>query len=118
MLALLLAGIGVYGVMAYSISMRTHEIGVRVALGATRGRILRLVTREGLALSSVGLAAGVMLSTGLVFALRAVFPNEGGVDLWPLIAGATLLVTAAVVACLLPARRAASVEPVEALRTL
>jgi len=115
-LALLLATIGLYGVVAYAVSQRTQEIGIRMALGAGPGQVMRLILREGMALTLAGCAVGLLLAAGVtrVFASQLV-----GVD--PLDAvsfGGTAIVLAlvALVASWLPARRAARVDPLSALR--
>jgi putative ABC transport system permease protein len=114
--ALLLACIGVYGVLAYAVSRRTHEIGVRLALGARPADVVRLVLRRGAALGLVGAALGVLLSVAVGGALRGVLygiePGEPG----PLFATAGVLLAVVLAASLLPARRAAGVDPIAALR--
>jgi predicted permease len=113
--ALLLASIGIYGVLAYQVSQRTREIGIRMTLGSDAGGILRLIFREGAALVVVGLVAGV----GGALALRQVIASQlygvGALD--PLVLGSVsvVLALAAFIACLAPARRAARVDPVVAL---
>jgi putative ABC transport system permease protein len=109
-LALLLASIGIYGVMSYSVTERTQEIGIRLALGADRGGILRLVIGQGMALAAVGLVLGI--GAGLAGMLHGVSPSD------PLIyiSVAGLLAAVALAACWLPARRATRVDPVVALR--
>jgi len=115
--ALLLAALGIYGVMAFSVAQRAHEIALRMALGATRRRVVALVIREGVLLSAIGLALGLI---GAYFVGRAMQSLLFGVHALDFSAfgavGAVLLLTA-VVACFLPARRAASVEPMRVLRT-
>jgi putative ABC transport system permease protein len=115
-LALVLAALGVYGVMAYSVAQRTHEIGVRVALGAQRRNVLALVLKNGLALAGVGIAAGVAgaliltrLMAGLLFEVRPGDPLT-------LIVVSAVLGAIALLATWLPARRAMSVDPMIALR--
>jgi putative ABC transport system permease protein len=117
LLALLLSAIGIYGVIAYSVIQRTHEIGVRMALGADRADVLRLVVSEGLgvALGGVGLglagaAVFTKLMAELLFGVTARDPLTFGV-------GGVLLLTVALAASYIPARRASRVEPVIALRT-
>ena len=116
-LALVLAAIGISGVLSYSVSRRTREIGVRVALGATRGEVGRLVLREGLLMTGggigIGLVAAVVLSRFMASVLYEVKPGD------PLtyIVVATVLLTVAVVATLVPVRRATAVDPLVALRS-
>ena len=116
-LALLLAAIGIYGLISYSVSQRTQEIGVRLALGASRGNIARLVVRETLRLS----AAGVVLGLGGAFLVGRLMQSTlygiGPLDPAVLLGVTALLLLAALLAAALPARRAASIEPTEALRS-
>jgi ABC-type antimicrobial peptide transport system permease subunit len=115
-LALLLAAVGLYGVVAYAVSRRTREIGIRMALGAGRAAVVRMILAGSLHLVVVGLAIGLVLS---VIAGRAVESLLGGVsafDPFALIVAPLVLVLAALVASYLPARRAALVHPTEALR--
>jgi putative ABC transport system permease protein len=114
--AVLLAGMGLYGVLAQAVAERTHEIGIRVALGATRGSIFRLVLRRGLAAAAAGLAVGTAgaavtsrLLTSLLFGVR---PGDPVI----LAAAALLLAAVAVLACLLPALRAVRIDPATAVR--
>ena len=127
--AVLLAAVGLYGVMAYSVAQRTQEIGVRMALGARPGSVLWMVVRQALGLTSVGLAVGVGLSVGLARAAGALSFSGGAMGTSAkLIGGAAgglvvyagavgFLCLVAAVAAWLPARRAARVNPMEALRT-
>jgi ABC-type antimicrobial peptide transport system permease subunit len=114
--ALLLAGLGVYGVVTYSVVQRQREIGLRIALGAQRSSIYRLVLRDGLVPVFAGVAAGVataLASARLVGSLLfEVSPYDPGIAT----AAVGVLLVAGTAACLLPARRAAQVEPMEALR--
>ena len=116
LLGLLLAVMGLYAVVAYAASQRTHEIGVRMALGARRRDVLRLVVRDGLRLTFAGVAVGLLLALGVGFVLSRVLY---GVQAAPalLFAGVTaLLIAVAGLACYLPARRAARLDPMVALR--
>ena len=115
-LALLMSSIGIYGVLAYLVDQRTSEIGVRMALGADRGDILRLVLRQGLVLAAIGIAVGLV---GAVFAARAIANMLFGVSPFDPVtfAGIALALTmVAALACYLPARRATRVDPLTALR--
>jgi putative ABC transport system permease protein len=116
-LSLVLAAIGIYGVISYSMSQRTREIGIRVALGASRGNILRLVLRQGLSLTLLGLVVGIGGALGLTRVLASMLFGVTGHD--PLTMGvvAAVLGLVALLACLLPARKATRVDPVIALRT-
>jgi putative ABC transport system permease protein len=114
--ALTLAGIGTYGVISYSVSQRTFEIGVRMALGAERQSVLALVMSEGLRMSVVGLAIGLAGSVVVARAIRAMLVGVSVVDLPALALASGLLVVVAVLASALPARRASAVSPTEALR--
>ncbi len=115
--ALLLAGLGVYGVMSFSVAQRSHEIALRMALGAQRSRVIGLVVREGLALASIGLALGLAGAYFVGRGMQSTLFGVGKLDLSVFISVAALLLLAAVLACLVPASRAASVEPMQALRT-
>jgi predicted permease len=115
-LALLLASVGIYGVTSYGVAQRQIEIGLRMALGADRGQVMRMMIRRGMGTIAVGLALGVILAlfltrlmTGLLFAVRAYDPLALG-------GAALLLTTAAFFAILIPARRATKVNPTVALR--
>jgi putative ABC transport system permease protein len=113
--ALLLAAIGIYGVMAYSVTQRTQEIGVRMALGAQTRDILQLVLRQGLVLTAVGIAAGLigaLAATRLIGSLLFEVPTN---DVVTFAAVSLLLAAVALLACIVPARRAASVNPLIAL---
>jgi len=108
---LLLAAIGVYGVLAYSVAQRRHEIGIRVALGAQRQDILWLVVGRGLQLTLVGLAIGTVGSLALAFALRGLLFQVKPADPVTFMGVGVVLLFAAVVACYVPARKAARVDP-------
>jgi ABC-type antimicrobial peptide transport system permease subunit len=113
---LLLAVMGLYAIVAYTVARRTREIGVRMALGAARADVLRLVVRGGLKLSLVGIAVGLVVSLGFGFALSRVLYGLQPVDV-PVLGGVTaLLLAVAAAACYVPARRATRVDPMIALR--
>ena len=116
-IALSLAGVGIYGVMAFGVGQREHEIGVRMALGASRGRVVSMILREGAILAGVGLALGLVGAYFVGRAMQSTLYNVGSVDLGAFFAVGALLMAAALLASYLPARRAAAVEPMRALRT-
>lgn len=115
-MALVLSIVGLYGIVAYSVSRRTREIGVRMALGAQRGSVYRLVLREAGWLAVLGIVAGLVCSVVTATLMRRLLFGVHAWDLSTLIAVATVLAFSALAASYLPARRAASVNPVEALR--
>jgi predicted permease len=115
-MGLLLAAVGVYGVLSYSVSQRTQEIGVRVALGAGERHVLRLVFGHGLSLAGIGVALGLMLAPGATWFARSLFYNVGPFDPLILSSVALFLLAVAFLASYLPARRALKVDPVIALR--
>jgi predicted permease len=114
--ALLLAMIGLYGVQAYAVAMRTREIGIRMALGATTRDALRMVLRDGLKLTLVGTAAGLVLSLGLGRILSSLLYRVSGADAVVLSTAPLLLAAVSLLACYLPARKASRIEPMSALR--
>jgi ABC-type antimicrobial peptide transport system permease subunit len=114
--AVLLAAIGIYGVIAYTVAQRRYELGVRLALGAQRSRVLALVVRHGLAMTLGGLAIGLTGAFVLGRLLRAMLTGIGVVDAPVLAAVAVLLLLVSLVAVIVPARRALSIDPTEALR--
>jgi ABC-type antimicrobial peptide transport system permease subunit len=115
-LALLLAAIGVFGVMSYSVAQRTHEIGIRVALGAQSDQILRLVVGQGFTLSLIGTAGGMAGAFALTRYLRSLLFNVSPTDWLTFITVPLLLCAVAMAASYLPARRAMRVDPMQALR--
>lgn len=115
-LALVLAAVGIYGVMSFAVAQRTHEIGLRMALGGGRTQVLRQILREGMTTSLAGTALGAVGAALIGRALEGtVYGVESGNPFTFIVVAVTLL-TAALVACLVPARRAASVDPMAALR--
>jgi putative ABC transport system permease protein len=114
--ALLLAAIGIYGVMAYSVTQRTQEIGIRMALGATRRDVLSLVIHQGLALALIGTAIGLAGAMALTRLMEPLLYGVGPTDLLTFTAVPLFLLLVAVAACFLPARRAINVDPMVSLR--
>jgi predicted permease len=118
LLAIVLATTGIYGVVAYRTAMRTHEIGIRVALGASRTDVLRLVLRQGVVLTAAGLALGLALALCLTRFLAGQLYGVGATDSLTVLCVTLLLAGAAILACYLPARKATRVQPVIAIHTL
>ncbi len=117
LLALFLAAVGIYGVVSYTTRQRTHEIGIRIALGAGKSAIFSDVMRQGLILTVCGLTAGVVASLLVTRFLRSMLFGVGSSDLLTFVTVGAVLCAVALIACFLPARRAASVDPMQALRT-
>jgi putative ABC transport system permease protein len=115
-IALLLACIGIYGVTSYSVAQRTPEIGVRMALGAQRRNVLRMVFRQGMAPIALGLVIGLALSLALTPLLSSLLFGVRPIDLWSIGASVIVLCATGLAACYLPARRASRVDPMDALR--
>jgi ABC-type antimicrobial peptide transport system permease subunit len=115
-LALALASVGLYGLVAYSANQRRRELGVRMALGATRGDVLRLVLRDGMALVTVGIAGGIGLSLLVSRALASLLLGVNGSDPVSVAGASVLLASVAFIGGYLPARRASRFDPLMALR--
>jgi predicted permease len=114
--ALLLAAMGIYGVMSFAVAQRTHEIGLRMALGANTSNVLKLILREGVILALIGLVLGFGGAYFVGKSMQSMFFNVGKIDLPAFSIVAALLMTSAILACYIPARRASRVDPMQALR--
>jgi putative ABC transport system permease protein len=114
--ALLLAGIGLYGVLAFGVAQRQREIGVRLALGAEVSEVMRLILRQGMGLTAIGLLLGAIGAAAAAQLLRSQLYDTAVYDVWTFAAVPVVLAVVALLACFLPARRAASVDPMVALR--
>jgi ABC-type antimicrobial peptide transport system permease subunit len=118
-LALLLACVGIYGVIAYSVSRRVREIGIRIALGADKRQILRMIIGQGMRMVGLGLligAAGALALTRVVTSFSHLLYGVHAADPTTFLAVSVLLIAVAIVACWIPARRATHVDPTAALR--
>jgi putative ABC transport system permease protein len=115
-IALLLAALGIYGVISYSVAQRTREIGIRSAFGATSLSMLGLVLRSGIKLTVIGLGLGCVASLGLFRLLDSILYDVGKYDVTTLLVVAFVLFCTALLACFIPARRATKVNPIIALR--
>jgi predicted permease len=115
-LAILLSAVGLYSVMAYVVSQRTREVGIRMALGANRADVLRMITAQGMRLAVIGVVIGLLLSLGLARALSSLLIGVSGYDVTTFVIVSAVLVLVAFIACYLPARRATKIDPLVALR--
>jgi len=115
--ALFLAGLGIYGVMSFSVAQRAHEIALRMALGASRNGVVGLIIRDGVILATIGLGLGLIGAYFVGRAMQSILFGVQPLDFAAFFAVAVVLLSAAILACFLPARRAASVSPMRVLRT-
>ena len=116
LMGLSLAVVGLYGLVAYAVSRRTREIGIRMAIGADRATVLRMVLRQGTVLALAGLAVGSVASVGAGILLRAAFPGNNQRDVVALLLVAPVVLAVTFLAAYIPARHASRVNPLQALR--
>jgi putative ABC transport system permease protein len=116
-LALGLAGIGIFGVISYGVTQRTFELGLRIALGAPRGRVLGLVVAEGVRLTAIGLGIGTLAAVAVTRLLRSMFVEVTPTDPITIVSVATTILVVTLAASWIPGRRAMAVDPMGAMRT-
>ena len=114
--AILLSAVGLYSVMAYVVSQRTREVGIRMALGANRADVLKMIAAQGMRLAVTGVVIGLLLSLAMARALSSLLIGVSGYDVTTFVVVSALLVLVALIACYLPARRATKIDPLVALR--
>mgnify|MGYP001822892816 FL=1 len=114
-MALLLATVGIYGALAYSVTQRTREMGIRIAIGSSSREVFRLVVGQGLKLVAYGLLVGALGSLALVRLIQSMLYGVGPADPLVLIGVGAMITVTGLIACLLPAQRATRIDPVEAL---
>jgi putative ABC transport system permease protein len=115
--ALIIAAIGIYGVLAYSVTQRTQEIGLRMALGAANGQVLRLIVREGMMVGAIGIGVGIVGALAISRVLTSLVFETPVRDPLTFVIAAASLALVALLACVLPARKASRVDPIVALRS-
>jgi putative ABC transport system permease protein len=115
-LALTLAAVGIYGVMAYSVTQRSHEIGVRMAMGAAPGAVRRMIVGQGLRLALVGIITGLLVSLAMAHFISSLLFRVSAFDRGTFVGGAVMLSIIVLVSTWVPARRASRVDPIVALR--
>jgi putative ABC transport system permease protein len=115
-LAVTLAGVGLYGVMSYSVSQRTREIGIRMALGAQRAQVLKLIVHQGMKVTAIGVLLGIIASLGLTRLIANLLFGVSATDFATFFVLSIILLSVALLACWWPARRASGVDPMVALR--
>ncbi len=118
LLAMILAAIGIYGVMAYSVGQRTQEIGIRMALGASAGDVWKMVLKQGVIITATGMVLGLICAIGLSGVVASMLYGVSATDPSTFLFIALLLAAVSLAACYLPAQRATKVDPVVAIRSL